>query len=107
MIYASLKEKDPRLSLGTVYRNLALLTQTGEVRRIRMQDEPDRFDGDTTEHYHYICRRCRRIIDIRVPELSGLPAYLAQAQGEKIGTVEQILLNVSGLCRDCCEPVKN
>ena len=64
MIYLNLKENDPRLSLGTVYRNLALLTDEGRIRRIGTGEGPDRFDGDLTDHDHFICRSCHRIFDL-------------------------------------------
>ena len=53
VIYSNLKQQDPNLSLGTVYRNLTLLSDMGEILRLRVGDGVDHFDADTSEHYHF------------------------------------------------------
>ena len=78
MIYASLHEEDPRLSLGTVYRNLALLTQLGEIRKIPTGDGPDRFDGNISRHFHFICRKCHCVADLMFPDTDHLMAIMAK-----------------------------
>ena len=98
MIYTELKEQDARLSLGTVYRNLSLLTQIGEVRKIQTQEGPDHFDGDISPHYHFVCRQCRQIFDLRVPEIGGRIDEGARQQDFE---VEQIQLTAYGLCGTC------
>ena len=60
-IYSCLREEQPHLSLGTVYRNLSLLTELGEIRKISTGDGPDHFDGDTSFHHHFICRQCHQV----------------------------------------------
>ena len=54
-IYASIREEYPNISLGTVYRNLNLLEELGEVRKLRCGNGPDHFDGDmwTSGRYSY------------------------------------------------------
>ena len=68
-IHARVRRCLPRISLGTVYRNLELLAQSGEIRR---------FDGDISPHLHVRCRRCGRIADVSgaafTPALDGLKA---------------------------------
>ena len=100
MIYTQLRDKDPRLSLGTVYRNLALLSQLGEIRKIPTEDGPDRFDGDTSRHFHFICRRCHAVTDLMVPEADTLIAKTASLTD---GEVEEIVMNAYGLCRSCAD----
>lgn len=56
VIYSNLKQQDPNLSLGTVYRNLTLLSDMGEILRLRVGDGVDHFDADTSEHYHLCVR---------------------------------------------------
>ena len=98
MIYTSLKEDDPRLSLGTVYRNLSLLTQTGEIRRLQTGDGPDHFDAKTVPHQHFICRGCGCIVDL-YPE--GLEKVITAAASGGDVEVEQIVMTVYGLCGKC------
>ena len=98
MIYTSLKAQDPKLSLGTVYRNLSLLTDLGEIRRIPSVTGPDRYDGNCSEHYHFLCRSCGKIFDL-YPAASG---DLEQLVGSwQQGSIEKIVLNVYGTCRNC------
>ena len=102
-IYFSLKEDNPHLSLGTVYRNLSLLAQLGEIRKIQTGDGPDRFDGVTAKHAHFVCGRCRRIFDIPIPE----QAFLVRETMEEGGArVEEIILTVKGICAGCAVSVK-
>ena len=62
-VYLHVKEEFPNISLGTVYRNLALLTDLGEIIKITT-DGADRFDGHVDPHSHFICRKCHSLFDI-------------------------------------------
>ena len=53
MVYLHVKETFPNISLGTVYRNLNLLADMGEIIKIPTPDGADRFDGCTKPHYHF------------------------------------------------------
>ena len=54
-VYASIREEFPNISLGTVYRNLNLLVELGEVQKLTFGDGKDHFDADTSLHYHFVC----------------------------------------------------
>lgn len=73
MIYTAIRREYPNISLGTVYRNLVQLEEMGEIQKITMRDQPDRYDGNVTSHYHFICRECGRIYDL--PQM-GISAEL-------------------------------
>ena len=53
MVYVNMREKFPHISLGTVYRNLSLLAEIGEITKISTEG-PDRFDANQNPHYHFI-----------------------------------------------------
>ena len=59
VVYQHVREEFPKISLGTVYRNLTLLVDMGEAKKISTGDGTDRFDGDTSAHSHYYCRCCK------------------------------------------------
>ena len=61
-VYTQLKPQIPNLSLGTVYRNLALFKETGEAISIGTVKGIERFDGNTAPHVHYICTACGAVI---------------------------------------------
>lgn len=63
-VYHQLRKIYPNISLGTVYRNLALLADIGEIQKICTGDGADRFDGQVTPHYHVICTRCHQVMDL-------------------------------------------
>ena len=102
MIYFDLRTGDPKLSLGTVYRNLALLTQIGEIRKISVMGGPDRFDGDISAHYHFICRNCQNVRDLRLPVTDCL---MKEAENHTDGKIEEIMLTAYGLCPECISTV--
>ena len=64
MIYTSIREEYPNISLGTIYRNLSLLVEIGEIQKITT-DGADRFDARVTPHNHFVCRRCGRVMDLK------------------------------------------
>ncbi|SES87879.1 Fur family transcriptional regulator, peroxide stress response regulator [Pseudobutyrivibrio sp. C4] len=98
VIYQHVREENPKISLGTVYRNLTLLVDLGEVRKISTGDGIDHFDADTSAHSHYFCRCCHRLMDVDVtPSVDQILA----ASSAGIGTVEQASLLFTGICKDC------
>ena len=67
MIYFSAREINPTISLGTVYRNLKLLTDEKEIVTLETEDKRLHYDGDISRHSHFICSKCGKIIDLFKP----------------------------------------
>ena len=63
-IYFQAKKKIPKLSLGTVYRNLNNLHQKGIIKKFQFSTPFDHFDGNTSSHQHFVCRKCGKIYDL-------------------------------------------
>ena len=63
-VYMHVKKDFPNISLGTVYRNLNLLTDIGEAIKISTPDGGDRFDGRVEPHNHFLCTKCGRLLDL-------------------------------------------
>ena len=84
-VYASIREEFPNISLGTVYRNLNLLVELGEVQKLTFGDGKDHFDADTSLHYHFVCRSCGAVIDLPMEPLSAIDQ---KAQACTAGQVE-------------------
>ncbi len=72
VVYQSLREEFPRISLGTVYRNLSLLVELGEAMKLPGIDGFDHFDGNPEPHYHFICEDCHSVIDLELPPLDSI-----------------------------------
>ena len=97
-IYQHMKTEHPNISLGTVYRNLALLVQLGEIQKISSPDGADRFDANTSPHYHFICTECGAVLDL---ELSPLDHINLLAEHKFQGTIEGHVTLFYGKCPDC------
>lgn len=66
MVYINVKKEFPNISLGTVYRNLTLLSDIGEILKLNMGDGADHFDAKITPHNHFICINCGNVIDLEI-----------------------------------------
>ena len=80
-VYENLRQIYPNISLGTVYRNLSLLSDIGEIRKLTNFGSADRYDGRVAPHSHFMCTRCNRVIDMHSDSLNGI---LEQAAAEFI-----------------------
>lgn len=99
-IYLSVAEIDPRVSRGTVYRNLNVLSDEGEVLHVKVPDGPDRFDLRLEPHCHIMCTRCGRVEDADVAYSAGLDAQAAAATGYLVSRHRTVF---EGLCPRCRE----
>lgn len=63
-IYREAKKQLPSIALGTVYRNLNIMADEGQIRRLEMTDGPVRYDRNDLKHDHIICKSCGKIKDI-------------------------------------------
>jgi len=97
-VYAMVRRRLPRISLGTVYRNLDLLSQAGLVRDLRLGGGPRRFDGITDPHYHVRCVRCGQVADVPVKTAPALERAAARSSGFAILGHR---LEFTGICPRC------
>ena len=100
-LYAHLKSELPDISLGTVYRNLALFRENGEIVSVGTVNGQERFDANTAPHAHFVCTRCGSIIDLEIPAVGK---EICSAVEDAIGAkVKSHSLTFFGLCDKCCE----
>jgi len=71
-IFERVRHRLPKISLGTVYRNLEQLAAQGRIQKIEAAGGQRRFDGELSEHYHVRCLYCGRVDDAPLPLLSRL-----------------------------------
>lgn len=97
-VYDTVRKRIPRISLGTVYRNLEILSQWGLAQKLDLAGSPRRFDGSTEEHYHVRCVRCGEVQDLPVEPLGDLEEPIrCNTDFEIIGH----RLNFIGYCPTC------
>lgn len=97
-IYLNIKKDYPNISLGTVYRNLSLLEEIGQILKISTGVGPEHYDYNTSPHYHFICRGCGKVIDIDMDFKEDLLDAVRQSSDLDI---ESCLVSFRGLCNDC------
>lgn len=97
-VYMGMKEEYPNISLGTVYRNLSLLADIGEILKISTDNGPDRFDGHTSPHYHFFCKECAQVLDLEMESIEHINVIASHKfKGEINGSVTHFF----GKCPDC------
>lgn len=94
-IYLCCRSEMPSIAVGTVYRNLKLMEQAGEIRRIPSIDGPDRYDKNLIPHEHAVCRDCGTFFDLDAPEIREAIQRAAEVR------VLSYELQVTCLCPNC------
>lgn len=99
-VYQALKAEYPQVVLATVYNNLNKLCDAGLIRRVSVEDSPDRYDR-IVKHDHIVCRRCGKLIDVQFEDLTE---SLKEQLGEDFFFYD---LKVFSLCPDCKKELEN
>jgi Fur family ferric uptake transcriptional regulator len=97
-IFESVRRRLPRISLATVYRNLEILSQLGEIQQLHYGGTLKRFDGDPNNHYHVRCTCCGRIDHAPLDSVKEVEHEL---QAETNYKILGHRLEFVGLCPDC------
>ncbi len=103
-LYSELKRDMPRLSLGTVYRNLGVLCERGEAIQLNVGDGTVHYDANTRDHNHLFCTECRKLYDLGGDDMSDIDRTLAQKYDVSIASHSFVFY---GLCRECNKYKKN
>lgn len=104
MVYMNVRQQNPNISLGTVYRNLTLLADLGEIQRLRVGDGVDHFDADTSPHYHFVCTECGSVIDLEMRSIDRI----TEIAGEKFdGLIAGHVTYFYGSCSQCIKQKKD
>lgn len=99
-IYAKVRRRLPRISLGTVYRNLEVLSHAGLVRMLELGGKRKRFDGCVDSHYHVRCLKCDCVDDIPAEPFTDMEKRLIGRSSFKIlgHRIEYV-----GICPECMQ----
>ena len=103
-VYSIVRKRLPNISLGTVYRNLDFLTESGDIRCLSTPGSSKRFDGDTSWHQHVRCIHCGCVADVHAP-VEG-PAV----SGMNIPGFAKVLtsrVEYDGVCETCVKKGKS
>lgn len=97
-LYDMVRKRLPRIGLGTVYRNLELMAESGMIFKIEVGGTQKRFDATTDEHYHIRCSTCGKVDDIDVPVIKDLVAQASQTTSYLIFGHH---VEFAGICSSC------
>lgn len=100
VVYQNVRQEYPNISLGTVYRNLTLLADRGEILRLQVGDGVDHFDADTSKHCHFVCSECGAVTDLH---LDCLEEMVTKAQQKFDGRINSQSTCFYGVCRKCLD----
>ena len=98
IVYMNVRQEFPNISLGTVYRNLTLLSELGELLRLRVGDGVDHFDATTTPHYHFICKECGVVTDLEIPIIHSIDTTAGK---DFEGRIDGHVTYFYGKCKHC------
>lgn len=99
-LYDRVRSRLPRISLGTVYRNLEVLCDLEEIQKLELSGSIKRYDGHPKKHYHIRCLNCGKVDDAPIAPLNKIEDELYGA------TVFEIIshnLEFTGYCPDCTQ----
>ena len=103
-VYEFVKESCPTIGKGTVYRNLDILVEEGNLRKVEVSDEPNRFDLTLKNHYHVRCVNCGEISDVDMDEILGLLEKIHDTHGTDFLGYDILF---KGICPKCQKKIKD
>ena len=97
-VFIAVKQKAPKISLATVYKNLEALVACGAASKLTYGDSAARYEIRTDHHYHSRCLKCGRITDVAPAAGEQLFKLIKAPSGFK---VEDYRVELLGRCKDC------
>lgn len=97
-VYAYVVKRHPHVSRATVYRNLNLLSQAGEILKVEAPDGVSRYDHQCHAHYHAQCMQCGRVVDVDMAYIPDITAHIGDTQGFSFLSHDIVF---KGLCPEC------
>ena len=101
-IYLDVRARDDKISRGTVYRNLGLLSDEGQISQVRVP-EADRYDLRQDRHYHLFCTGCGRVFDAPMPYHAEYDDQVGEETGFRVSRHRLVF---EGLCPHCVKKQK-
>ena len=97
-IYNALSPSIPTLSKTTVYNTLKLFTLNKVAQAITIDEHTEHFDGDTSVHAHFLCKKCGKIYDatIKGENIPGEEKFKNEGH-----VIDEAYLYYKGICKYC------
>lgn len=99
-VYDMVRKRLPRIGLGTVYRNLELMAESGLILKLEVGGTQKRFDATIDPHYHIRCSQCEKVDDIDIPVQHHINEIASDATHYKILGHH---IEFTGICSQCSQ----
>ena len=100
-IFFRAKQVMPSISMGTVYRNLGLMVEDKELRKIPFKGKSDLFDATMYDHEHAVCVECGKVVDIFIDDMKE------KIKNSLDGDLQDYNLTINYICSDCLKKKQN
>ena len=97
-VYVEVHKSHPTISKVTVYRNLRLLADNGDVRKVLLPEELERYDKRADQHYHFKCKNCGALFDVDVEYPKGMDEAVREKYGFQVDEHDVVF---RGICPKC------
>jgi Fur family transcriptional regulator, peroxide stress response regulator len=97
-IFEGVRSRMPTMTLNTVYRTISLFEKKNIIWSVARVNSRARYDANMSFHPHFICTKCKQILDVAGFHLD--PALISSAS-EAVGEVQAVQLEIRGICRRC------
>lgn len=97
MLYSEVKREHPNVSLATVYKNIAIMTENGLLDEVKVPETKSVYEVKKAQHHHMRCIRCGRIDDVNI-SLDEVAKAMEMTTGYRVVRSETV---ASGICPAC------
>jgi len=97
-LHQMVRSRLPGINIATVYRNLEILLEEGEIMKLDVAGTQRRFDGNALNHYHIRCSQCGRVDDVHMEIASSLEDSAAVSCGYQVHSHN---VEFTGICPEC------
>jgi Fur family transcriptional regulator, peroxide stress response regulator len=97
-VYEQARQQMPNISKGTVYRNLAILVETGDIAELNLSGTITRYEIKQKPHYHFRCEQCGQVFDLENPIIEDLDRKVETNTGFQVRYHQ---LEFRGICKEC------
>jgi len=97
-LYSEIQKSHPSISKTTIYRNLRQLAHGGQIGRVAISDNAERFDYRTDRHYHFQCKTCGEIFDVDIDYVDGINEAVQKKYKFRVDEHDIIF---RGVCSKC------
>ena len=98
-VYRQAREKQPNISLSTVYRTLRQFKESGLIQEVHFNENHHHYEAKAPqEHHHLLCLGCGKVVEFQYPLSSYVKKNVAEAKGFDISDTE---IHLRGYCPEC------